>query len=56
MKCGVRPALEKCANYEGEDRRQGKNSGCTSKESLFHNPVRGKVPLAEPCWPAPIRL
>ena len=29
--------LEKCANYEGEDRGQGRNSGCTSKESLFHN-------------------
>lgn len=29
--------LEKCANYEGEDRGQGRNSGCTSKESLFHS-------------------
>lgn len=52
MKCSVRLLLEKCANYEGEDRGQGKNSGRTLKESLFHNSVGGKVPSAEPCWPA----
>lgn len=39
MQYSVGPMLEKCANYEGDDRGQGRNSDCTSKESLFHNSV-----------------
>lgn len=52
MKCSVGPVLEKCADYEGEDRGQGKNPGCTSKASLFHSSMAGEVPSAEPRWPA----
>jgi hypothetical protein len=37
MKYGVGSISENCANYEGEDRGYGRNSGYTSKESLFHN-------------------
>lgn len=42
MHYSVRLMLEKCDNYEGEDRLQGRNSGCTSKESLFHNSMEAK--------------
>lgn len=42
MHYSVRLMLEKCANFEGEDRLQRRNSGCTSKESLFLNFMEAK--------------
>lgn len=42
MQCSGRPMLEECTNDEGEDRGQGRNSGCISEESLFHSPMEAK--------------
>lgn len=39
------PVLGKCANYEGEDRGQGKNSDSISKESLCPSSV-GQSPFS----------
>lgn len=42
MQGSGRPVLEEYANDEGENRGQGRNSGCISEESLLHSPMEVK--------------
>ena len=51
MKYSFVPVLGKCANYEGEDRGQGKIQ-TLSQRNLYFPVLWDKVLLAEPCWPA----